>query len=75
MKKLLKTLITAYIVIKVAPPVIRGVAYITEGAVRGVSTKIVKDIFNVIDRDEKDQRRTLGSTTYTRYTSNSKGKA
>jgi len=64
MSKLLKTVVTAYIVIKVAPVIIKGVSYITEGAVKGVVSKVVKDVFKAIDVKEKESRHLRLSHNY-----------
>ena len=66
MSKLLKTVVTAYIVIKVAPVIINCVSYITEGAVKGVVTKVVKDVFKTIDGKERE-RHLDRSLTYSNY--------
>lgn len=67
--KLLKNLVKLYVVIKVTPPIIKGVAYIAEGAATGIANKIVKDIFVIIDGDRERTRRNLqrGSRTYVSY--------
>ena len=76
MRGLLKTVVTIYVISKVAPVIIKGVVYVTDGAMTGIANKIVKDIDKVIFGEEDAEARILRrgrknyrdySTGYTRY--------
>ena len=85
MKSLLKTVVTIYVISKVAPAIIKGVVYITEGAMTGIANKIGKDISKVVFGEEKPRmnlRRYRGYSgsnesyhTYRGYNNQSKGRA
>lgn len=83
MKKLLKTVLTAYVVMKVAPPIIKVVTYITKGAAQGVKNKINKDISSWVKSGlkEKEKEQPLGQEykhnyeTYSEWKSRNKEKA
>ena len=83
MRGLLKTIVTTYVLIKVTPKIIKGVVYVAGGAITGITDKIVKAIFVIID-GEKIPRRNLrkdgyysshGFNSYTDYRTSCKNKA
>jgi len=64
MNKLLKNILTIYVVVKVAPKVIRGVVYITDGALTGIANKVVTDVFVGMDKNRKDRVEVLKDRSY-----------
>ena len=50
---LLRTVVTVYVVVKVAPVIIKGVAYVADGAVTGITNKIGKDITKLVFGEEE----------------------
>jgi len=56
---LFKTVATIYVVSKVAPVIIKGVVYITEGAMQGITDKVVRDLDKLVFGEDKDRRRNL----------------
>lgn len=67
MNKLLKSILTIYVVVKVAPIIVKGSCIIVDVIARGIVSKLDDVLFNEMEDNRKRTRRHLRRTYYKGY--------